>query len=265
MERLPRIIFYFNLYLFKSLEEKERIALISKEKGYGFEEADGIFYLEFKDVVLNKSGNIPFFKKMSFEFGKENWDNNFRYIDKNESDEDSKIINIIKNSLIYMETKTSFPLKKEKNQNDISEEQIQETKKLIHRIIRKSKKFFEIAINKQKKIKKIHILFLYDSLLQTNEEIILYKQKLDNIFRNLSIKIERNTTFDVIFFVNPASLNMRNLTNTFIKLKQENQAKIEELQKSNQDSKQKIEDLKKEYQTKIEDLKKENQTKIEAL
>ena len=164
-----------------------------------------------------------------------------------------------------METKTSFPLKKEKNQNDISEEQIQETKKLIHSIIRKSKKFFEIAINKQKTIKKIHILFLYDSLLQTNEEIILYKQKLDNIFRNLSIKIEINTTFDVIFFVNPASLNMRNLTNTFIKLKQENQAKIEELQKSNQDSKQKIEDLKKEYQTKIEDLKKENQTKIEAL
>ena len=164
-----------------------------------------------------------------------------------------------------METKTSFPLKKEKNKNDVSEEQIQETKKLIHSIIRKSKKFFEIAINKQKTIKKIHILFLYDSLLQTNEEIILYKQKLDNIFRNLSIKIERNTTFDVIFFVNPASLNMRNLTNTFIKLKQENQAKIEELQKSNQDSKQKIEDLKKEYQTKIEDLKKENQTKIEAL
>ena len=70
MERLPRIIFYFNLYLFKSLEEKERIAFTSKEKGYGFEEADGIFYLESKDVVLNKSGNISFFKKMSFEFGK---------------------------------------------------------------------------------------------------------------------------------------------------------------------------------------------------
>ncbi len=77
-----------------------------------------------------------------------------------------------------METKTSFPLKKEKNHNDFSKDQIQETKKLIHSIIRKSKKFFEIAINKQKTIQKIHILFLYDSLLQTNEEIKLYKKKI---------------------------------------------------------------------------------------
>jgi len=44
MERMPRIIFFFNLYLFKSLEQKERIAFTAREKGYGFEEADGIFY-----------------------------------------------------------------------------------------------------------------------------------------------------------------------------------------------------------------------------
>ena len=273
MERLPRVIFYFNLYLYKSLEENKRISFTSKEKGYGFEEADGIFYIENKCVILNESGNIPFFKKMSFDFF--NDDINYKV---KESYEDSKI-NIEKFSLIYMEVKNSFPLKIEGNQKDIDEEQVKDTKKLINSIIRKSKKFLEIALNKKKIIKKIHILFLYDSLLQTDDEMILYKKKLNNIFKNLAIKIEINTTFDIIFFVNPSSINIRKLTNTFIKLKKENQSKIEELQKENQssnqkigdlqkenqDSNQKIEDLKKENQSKIEDLKKENQSKIEEL
>ena len=43
MERLPRIIFYFILYLFKSLEEKERIALQVKKKVMDLKKLMGFF------------------------------------------------------------------------------------------------------------------------------------------------------------------------------------------------------------------------------
>ena len=48
MERLPRIIYYFNLYILKSLEEKTRVILVNRENAYGFEEMDRVFYLENK-------------------------------------------------------------------------------------------------------------------------------------------------------------------------------------------------------------------------
>ena len=66
IERLPRIIFYFNLYIFKSSIEKERIAFTAKEKEYGFEEADGVFYLGSDDLILNQNGNIPFLKNKKY-------------------------------------------------------------------------------------------------------------------------------------------------------------------------------------------------------
>ena len=74
-----------------------------------------------------------------------------------------------------METKTSFPLKKK--QHDVSEDQIQETKKLIYSIIQIRKFFFEITINKQKKIQKIHILFYY--------MILYYKQMKTNYIKKI--------------------------------------------------------------------------------
>ena len=48
MERLTRIINYFNLYMLKSLEEKTRVIFVNREEAYGFEEMDGVFYLDKK-------------------------------------------------------------------------------------------------------------------------------------------------------------------------------------------------------------------------
>ena len=262
MDRLPRVIFYFNLYIFESENEKKRIAFTNKENGYGFEEADGIFYLESKDLVLNKS-NIPFLKKMSFDLFTDTDINNNN--NKKFKSNEEQYITIKKNSLIYMEAKTSFPLKIEKDSNEKKINGVQETKHLIYNIIRKSKKFYEIANNKKNTIQKIHILFLYDSFLQSNDDIQLFKNEFNLIFENLKIKIQINTTFDVIYFVNPSSINIRNLTNTFIKLKKDNQAKMEELQKENMDSKKKMEELQKDNQAKLEKLKKDNQAKLEEL
>ena len=41
-------IYYFNLYVLKSLEEKERAIFVNREDGYGFGEIHGVFYLEKK-------------------------------------------------------------------------------------------------------------------------------------------------------------------------------------------------------------------------
>ena len=156
IERLPRIIFYFNLYIFKSSIEKERIAFTAKEKEYGFEEADGVFYLGSDDLILNQNGNIPFLKNKKYVL---NINDNAVEIDED------KIIKIESNSLIYMEVKTSFPLKYGKNEKN--EEIIvgkEDTKSYIRSFIRKSQKFYQIAKKQNKEIKRIHILFLYDYL-----------------------------------------------------------------------------------------------------
>ena len=88
LERLPRIIFYFNLYIFKKIDEKERIYFSE----HGFEEADGVFFLKDEDVILNSKGNIPFLKIKRF--------NLFDYNIIGEKEEDNKIL-INKNSLKY--------------------------------------------------------------------------------------------------------------------------------------------------------------------
>ena len=53
IEILPRIIFYFNLYILDTSGEKQRIVFTAKEKGNGFEEVNGLFYLESQDIILN--------------------------------------------------------------------------------------------------------------------------------------------------------------------------------------------------------------------
>ena len=70
IEILPRIIFYFNLYILDNSGKKQRIVFTAKEKGYGFEEVDGLFYLESQDIILNKYSDIPFLKIMRFKINK---------------------------------------------------------------------------------------------------------------------------------------------------------------------------------------------------
>ena len=49
----------------------QRIDFTAKEKGYGFEEIDGLFYLKSQDIILNKSGDISFLKIMRFKINKD--------------------------------------------------------------------------------------------------------------------------------------------------------------------------------------------------
>ena len=75
-------------------------------------------------------------------------------------------ISIEKGSLIYMEVKTSFPLKNEMENGKKKVKGEEETIALIKSIFRKCKKFLEIAKIKVGEINKIHILFMYDTFLQ---------------------------------------------------------------------------------------------------
>ena len=234
IERLPRIIFYFNLYIFKSSIEKERIAFTAKEKEYGFEEADGVFYLGSDDLILNQNGNIPFLKNKKYVL---NINDNAVEIDED------KIIKIESNSLIYMEVKTSFPLKYGKNEKN--EEIIvgkEDTKSYIRSFIRKSQKFYQIAKKQNKEIKRIHILFLYDYLLPKDIKKLIYE--FTNIFLALKTNVKLKTIFEVIYFVNPASLNLKKLSST-----------IRKLEKENNESKKKIDDLKKQIEDNDKNMK----------
>lgn len=215
MKRLPRIIFYFNFYIHKSKEEKERITFFLNDKVYGFEEADGVFYLDnAKDeVILNKEDNIPFINIMKFDLSNE----------INISHEDDKKIIFKNNTLIFIEVKNTFPLKFEKNKNNERKIYgIKDTKLLITNIVKKSIKFTEIALSLEKKIDKIHILFFYDSLLQPSDDIKIFEEEFKKIFKNLKIQLKISTSFDVVYFVNPASINMRKLSNIVIELKEQN-------------------------------------------
>ena len=234
IERLPRIIFYFNLYIFKSSIEKERIAFTAKEKEYGFEEADGVFYLGSDDLILNQNGNIPFLKNKKYVL---NINDNAVEIDED------KIIKIESNSLIYMEVKTSFPLKYGKNEKN--EEIIvgkEDTKSYIRSFIRKSQKFYQIAKKQNKEIKRIHILFLYDYLLPKDIKKLIYE--FTNIFLELKTNVKLKTIFEVIYFVNPASLNLKKLSST-----------IRKLEKENNESKKTIDDLKKQIEDNDKNMK----------
>ena len=235
--RIPRIIFYFNLYIFKSSLEKKRVTFVNRDDGYGFEEMDGIFYLETKNVILNKQSSIPFLKRISFNLYPDRTTKSFTF----KLDKDNEIF-LKQKSLICMKVKNSFPLRyvndkiKEKNNN----KGINGTVSLIYNIIRKTKKFYEIAKLKGKKIKKIHILFLYDSFLQSNDDMENFKDILYNIFETLKIEINIETSFNIIYFVNPPCIYTRKLSDIVIKLKKENEDSkniIEVLKKENNDTK----------------------------
>ena len=248
IERLPRIIFYFNLYLIQSKKVKQTFAFPSKEGAYGFEEADGIFYLHSKDMILNESRDIPFLHNLRFSLFS---DNSF------EIDQRTKI-KIEHNSFIYMEVKTSFPLSYKGEKENKVLEGLNETKILFNTIIRKSKKFYEIAKNQNKKINQIHILFLYDSLLPKSEDMLNFQIIIRNIMGSLKEKIEIKTIFDIIYFVNPASINMRKISNIVYELKKENvqnESEIKKLKEQNNELKNENDNSKKQIELLNEKIK----------
>ena len=68
-----------------------------------------------------------------------------------------------------------------------------------------------MELNRGKKIENFHILFMYDTLLQKEDDLNIYIKKFIEIFNKNSFKVGINTTFDVIYFVNPSSFNTRRL------------------------------------------------------
>ena len=271
IERLPRIIYYFNFYILKSFHENERIVFIPKEKAYGFEEADGVFYLNSeKEVELYNNNNIPFLKKIRFELYPN--DNSVTQV------QDS-IIKIDSKSLIYLEVKNSFPLKYKKDGDKKILKGLEETKSLLHNIIRKSKKFYEIAKNEKKKINQIHILFLYDSLLQKAQDMNDFIMIFNNIFIEKTIKVGLATIFEVIYFVNPSSINMRDISqkvdelksgrqNEINKIKEEKEEEINKMKKEKEEKEEEINKMKKEKEEKEEEInkmKKEKEEKEEEI
>ena len=175
IERLPRVIFYTNLFIFKSPEGKEKISLVKKQKKYGFDEADGTFYINNEDVIINKNDSVPFIKTMTFDLYNKKTDNKIHY---KENEINSKII-LKKNSFVYMEVKLSFPLKFDEKTGEPKAQSLEDFSNLIRSIIRKSKKFCEIAIKKEKKVEQIHILLFYDFMIQSNQ----YAQRTLDIFK----------------------------------------------------------------------------------
>ena len=250
MERLPRIIFYFNLYILKTIDEKERISFSHRQKEYGFEEADGIFFLKDEDVVLNSEGNIPFLKIKRF--------NLFNYDILDEKEEDNKIL-INKNSLIYMEVKNSFPIKFELDSNKIKTiKGLKEAESLIKNILRRSKKFYEIALNLGKNIDKVHILLLYDSVLQPTDDIEEIIFEFHKILKELKLFGLKNYIFDIVYFVNSASINMRKLSNIVINLREKNT----KLELENQKLKENIEELYKKIDSISKQIKNNNKINL---
>ena len=249
VERMPNVIFYFNLYIFQNSDKKLRIAFTGKDKAYGFEEADGIFYLKSDKVEINEKSNIPFLEKMKFTLFPLN--NSVEYE---------------KNSLIYMEVKNSFPLKYEKGEKKLKG--LEETKSLLYNIIRRSKKFYEIANKKNKEIEQIHIFFLYDSLLQKQEDIRNFSNIFLQCLNNPRIKVNIKTVFEVIYFVNPSSINMRELSKTVASLKNEINDSIEKFQKleennkklneDNEDKNKRLKELEESYKKLNEDNEEKN-------
>ena len=97
------------------------------------------------------------------------------------NEQNSKIL-IEKESLIFMEVKTSFPLKFEKKKEEKIIKGFDETNSLIKSIMRKSNKFRELLLNKEKKIQNVHLLFMYDTLLQKEDDLKQYINKFKEIF-----------------------------------------------------------------------------------
>ena len=271
IEILPRIIFYFNLYILDSSGKTERIVFTAKEKGYGFEEVDGLFYLKSQDIILNNTSDIPFLKIMRFKIYKDPYELP-EYIS---NEQNSKIL-IEKESLIYMEVKTSFPLKFVKINQEKIIQGFDEANSLIRSIMRKSNKFTKLVLNRGKIIQNVHILFMYDTLLQKEDDLKKYINKFREIFQKNRFKVEINTTFDVIYFVNPSSINTKRLSKIISELKEvneksatiiaeirkQNEANLSEIKKSKEKVKQEI---KAEYDSKIEEITKSKEKEKEEI
>ena len=139
--------------------------------------------------------------------------------------------------------------------------------------MRKSNKFKALVLNKEKKIQNVHILFMYDTLLQKEDDLKQYINKFKEIFERNRFKVEINTIFDVIYFVNPSSINTRRLSNIISELKEENKksaatiAEIKnqnennllEIAKTNEKERQK---MKADYDSKLEEITKFNEKEI---
>ena len=125
--------------------------------------------------------------------------------------------------------------------------------------MRKSNKFKALVVNKEKKIQNVHILFMYDTLLQKEDDLKQYINKFKEIFEKNRFKVEINTIFDVIYFVNPSSINTRRLSNIISELKEENEksaATIAEIKKQNENN---LLGMKADYDSKIEEITKLNE------
>ena len=259
IERLPRVIFYKNLFIFKSPDGKEKISLIKKQKNYGFDEADGTFYINNNDVTINKNNNVPFIKSMSYDLYNKKENSRIIYYKQNETN--SEII-LKKNSFVYMESKNSFPLKFDDKTDEPKKENIEDFSKLVRNMIRKSIKFCEIATKKGKEVNQIHILLFYDHIILNDERTKIVIDELQNNFTKAYFKLEKKTKFEVIFFVNPSTINITKFSRSIAK-------KIEEMEKKNNDKINKLEMKNKQIEDdnrlKIEEMEKKNNQIIEQL
>ena len=68
---------------------------------------------------------------------------------------------------------------------------------------------------------------MYDTLLQKEDDLNIYIKKFIKIFNKNRFKVETNTTFDIIYFVNSSSINTRRLSNIISELKKENEKSAE--------------------------------------
>lgn len=60
---------------------------------------------------------------------------------------------------------------------------------------------------------------MYDSLFQPSDDIKIFKDAFIKILSDLKIYGKIITYFDVVYFLNPANINMRKLLNTVNELK----------------------------------------------
>ena len=258
IERLPRVIFYTNLFIFKSPEGKEKISLIKKQKNYGFDEADGTFYINNNDVIINQNNTVPFIKTMSYDLYNKKGGLEISY---KENEINSKIM-LKKNSFVYMESKLSFPLKFGDMTGEPTKKNLEDFSKLVRAIIRKSKKFSEIAIKKGKKVDQIHILLFYDNIILNHERTQKAINELQNNFNKTKIKLEKNTKFEVIFFVNPSTINMtkfsQNIAKKIEEMEKKNGEKINELKMKNDELLAQLNKEKNDNNNKIQELEKKN-------
>ena len=102
----------------------------------------------------------------------------------------------------------------------------------------------------------------YNSLLQNSSETRQSIKKFNSAFSKISINLEKSTTFEVIFFANPSTINFTKFSQSMLKSQKENKEKIVKLQKENEDQANQIKELKKqneEQANEFKGLKKQNE------